>query len=81
MHMEALLEVLPEELHPKIKNLIEACGTKSEYCDHRLLSLLCDTDSLSAEGVDGCDTAYQSVACYIETDGPFIKSAVDDLLG
>lgn len=46
MHMEALLEVLPEELHPKIKNLIEACGTKSEYCDQRLLSLLCDTDSL-----------------------------------
>lgn len=33
MHMEALLEVLPEELHPKIKNLIEACGTKSEYCE------------------------------------------------
>lgn len=39
MHMEALLEVLPEELHPKIKNLIEACGTKSEYCEQRLLSL------------------------------------------
>lgn len=46
MHMEALLEVLPEQLHPKIKNLIEACGTKSEYFDKRLLPIYSDTDFL-----------------------------------
>lgn len=46
MHMEALLEVLPEQLHPKIKNLIEACGTKSEYFDQRLLPIYSDTDFL-----------------------------------
>ncbi|XP_034482924.1 general odorant-binding protein 69a isoform X2 [Drosophila innubila] len=61
MHMDALLDVLPEETHPTIKNMIETCGT--------------------IKGIDGCDTAFQSVKCYIDVEGPFIKSAVDDLLG
>ncbi|XP_064547532.1 general odorant-binding protein 69a [Drosophila montana] len=61
MHLESLVEVLPVEIHPKILNLVDACGTK--------------------KGVDGCDTAYLSVQCYIETDRPFIKAAVNDLLG
>ncbi|KAL7732456.1 hypothetical protein ACLKA6_004419 [Drosophila palustris] len=61
MHMDSLLEVLPEEFHPKIKNMVESCGTK--------------------KGTDACDTVFQSVKCYIDVDGSFIKSAVDDLLG
>ncbi|XP_030572718.1 general odorant-binding protein 69a [Drosophila novamexicana] len=61
MHLESLVDVLPVEIHSKILNLADSCGTK--------------------KGVDGCDTVYQSVQCYIETDGPFIKAAVDDLLG
>ncbi|XP_023169887.2 general odorant-binding protein 69a [Drosophila hydei] len=61
MHLESLVEMLPEEIHEKIMTLVEACGTK--------------------KGVDGCDTAYQTVVCYIDTDGPFIKSTVTDLLG
>ncbi|XP_030371968.1 general odorant-binding protein 69a [Scaptodrosophila lebanonensis] len=61
MHLESLLEVLPEDVHAKIQGLVDACGTK--------------------KGADGCDTAFQTVKCYIQTDRPFIKSAVDDLLG
>ncbi|XP_068149994.1 general odorant-binding protein 69a [Drosophila tropicalis] len=61
MHLESLIEVLPEDVHAQIQRLADACGTK--------------------KGADGCETAYLTVKCYIETDGPFIKGAVDDLLG
>ncbi|EDV96104.1 GH15401 [Drosophila grimshawi] len=33
------------------------------------------------KGADGCDTVYQAVLCYLETDGAFIADAMNDLLG
>lgn len=29
MHLEALLEVLPEEIHKTINGLVSSCGTQS----------------------------------------------------
>lgn len=31
MHLEALVEVLPVEIHDKILALVDACGKKSNY--------------------------------------------------
>ncbi|ALC44323.1 Pbprp1 [Drosophila busckii] len=61
MHLESLIEVLPETMHEKVKRLADTCGTQ--------------------KGVDACDTVYQSIKCYMDTDGPFIRSSVDQLLG
>ncbi|EDW18016.1 general odorant-binding protein 69a [Drosophila mojavensis] len=61
MHLEALVEVLPVEIHDKILALVDACGKK--------------------KGVDGCDTAYQSVECYMATDAPFMLSGITEILG
>ncbi|XP_034105590.1 general odorant-binding protein 69a [Drosophila albomicans] len=60
MHLDALVEVVPEELHAKILDLSEKCGTQN--------------------GTDACDTVLLTVQCYIDTDGPFIKKSVEDML-
>ncbi|XP_016934887.3 general odorant-binding protein 69a isoform X1 [Drosophila suzukii] len=61
MHLEALVEVLPEELHNTIIELVGACGTK--------------------KGKDGCETAYETVKCYIDVNGKFIWKQMVSLLG
>ncbi|EDV51554.1 Odorant-binding protein 69a [Drosophila erecta] len=61
MHLEALLEVLPEEIHKTINGLVGACGTQ--------------------KGKDGCDTAYETVKCYIATNGKFIWEEIIVLIG
>ncbi|XP_039487190.1 general odorant-binding protein 69a isoform X1 [Drosophila santomea] len=61
MHLEALLEVLPEEIHKTINGLVGACGTK--------------------KGKDGCDTAYETVKCYIAVNGKFIWEEIIVLIG
>ncbi|XP_016966682.1 general odorant-binding protein 69a [Drosophila biarmipes] len=61
MHLESLLEVLPEEIHDSINKLVSACGTK--------------------KGKDGCETAYETVKCYIDVNGKFIWKQMVPLLG
>nr|XP_017006457.1 general odorant-binding protein 69a [Drosophila takahashii] len=61
MHLESLLEVLPEEIHQTIIGLVGACGTK--------------------KGKDGCETAYETVKCYIDVNGKFIFDEIIVLLG
>ncbi|XP_043646633.1 general odorant-binding protein 69a [Drosophila teissieri] len=61
MHLEALMEVLPEEIHKTINELVGACGTK--------------------KGKDGCDTAYETVKCYIAVNGKFIWEEIIVLIG
>ncbi|XP_037720983.1 general odorant-binding protein 69a isoform X2 [Drosophila subpulchrella] len=61
MHLESLVEVLPEEIHDTIIGLVGACGTK--------------------KGKDGCETAYETVKCYIDVNGKFIWKQMVSLLG
>ncbi|XP_017043225.1 general odorant-binding protein 69a [Drosophila ficusphila] len=61
MHLDALLEVLPVEIHHVINGLIEACGTK--------------------KGLDGCETAYETMQCYINVNGKFIWDEIIVMLG
>ncbi|XP_020798267.1 general odorant-binding protein 69a [Drosophila serrata] len=61
MHLEALNEILPEEIHETINGLVSACGTK--------------------KGKDGCETAYETVKCYLAVNGQFIWNEVIVLLG
>ncbi|XP_017071606.1 general odorant-binding protein 69a [Drosophila eugracilis] len=61
MHLEALLEVVPEEIHNTINGLVSSCGTK--------------------KGKDGCETAYETVKCYIDVNGRFIWEEIIVLLG
>ncbi|XP_034137193.1 general odorant-binding protein 69a [Drosophila guanche] len=56
MQLEALIDVLPEEVHPKINELVGACGTQ--------------------KGTDGCDTAYQTVQCYLNVNKEFIMQEI-----
>ncbi|XP_022225308.2 general odorant-binding protein 69a [Drosophila obscura] len=56
MQLEALIEVLPEEVHPKINALVGACGTQ--------------------KGTDGCDTAFQTVKCYLNVNKEFITEQI-----
>ncbi|EDW41252.1 general odorant-binding protein 69a [Drosophila sechellia] len=61
MHLEALLEVLPEEIHKTINGLVDSCGTQ--------------------KGKDGCETAYETVKCYIAVNGKFIWEEIIVLIG
>ncbi|XP_016992139.1 general odorant-binding protein 69a isoform X1 [Drosophila rhopaloa] len=61
VHLESLLEVLPEQIHNTINGLVSACGTQ--------------------KGKDGCDTAYETIKCYIAVNDKFMWDEVIVLLG
>ncbi|KAI8041449.1 general odorant-binding protein 69a [Drosophila gunungcola] len=61
MHLESLLEILPENVHNTINGLVSACGTK--------------------KGKDACDTAFETVQCYIAVNGQFIWDEIIVLIG
>ncbi|EDV38805.1 Odorant-binding protein 69a [Drosophila ananassae] len=61
VHLESLNEVLPEEVHSKINDLVNKCGTQ--------------------QGKDGCETAYETVKCYLVVNKPFIMDEVIAMIG
>lgn len=81
MHLDSLFEVMPPDFVPLIENLHTSCGTQSKCtCMYMQFKKTLFKHTFQTGGADGCETAFLTIECYLNTN-PIISKMVFVTLG